>query len=317
MEYSSDVLVIGGGPAGLSAGLMLARARRRITIVDGGQPRNRFAAHVHGVLGHDGKSPATLAAEGRREVESYGGIFVRDDLVSVEPHQRGFTATMTDGETHRARRLLVATGLRDELPAIEGLAEQWGRGVVACPYCDGYEARDVRIGVIGSGGPFSVHQAQLLRQWSKHVIYFPFGAELLLSDDARSLDARGIAVENRATVVRVATKSGDLIGVDLADGTRVAVDKIFIAPRPVPLDDILQTLGAARDVGPFGTFVRTDATGKTSVKGVWAAGNVTNPAVNVPMAMGAGASAGTAINLDLVNEEIADAIGGTVAGAAR
>ncbi len=306
MDFSCDVLVIGGGPAGLSAGLMLARARRRVTIVDGGQPRNRFAAHMHGVLGHDGKSPATLAAEGRREVESYGGEVVHATIASVVRHAKSFAVTSESGSTYHARRVIVATGLRDELPDIAGLAEQWGTGVVVCPYCDGYEVRDARIGVVGTSS-LSVHQAQLLRQWSDRVTYFPCDAGMPQGDDTRALDARGIGVEPSA-IVRIVTEAGLLVGVDLADGRRVELDKIFVGPRPVPLDGLLQTLGAARSDNVFGSFVTTDATGKTSVDGVWAVGNVANPMVNVPMAMGAGSFAAAAVNADLINEEIADAL---------
>jgi len=306
MDFSCDVLVIGGGPAGLSAGLMLARARRRVTIVDGGQPRNRFAAHMHGVLGHDGKSPATLATEGRREVESYGGEVVHATIASVVRRAKSFAVTSESGSTYHARRLIVATGLRDDLPEIAGLAEQWGTGVVVCPYCDGYEVRGTRIGVIGTN-PLSAHQAQLLRQWSERVTYFPCDAGLPPPDEALALDARGIGVEPSA-IVRVATAAGRLVGVDLADGRRFELDKVFVAPRPVPLDGLLHTLGAARSDNVFGSFITTDATGKTSIDGVWAVGNVANPMVNVPMAMGAGSFAAATVNADLINEEIADAV---------
>ena len=310
MEISCDVLIVGGGPAGLSAGLMLARARRRVTLVDGGQPRNRFATHMHGVLGHDGKSPRTLTAEGRREVESYGGEVVDATIASVKRSAKSFAVTTDAGTTYHARRLIVATGLRDELPAIAGLAEQWGTGVVVCPYCDGYEVRDTHIGVIGSS-PLSVHQAQMLRQWSDRVTYFPCDVGLPQAEDLRALAARGVAVEPSAVVRVVATDAGALVGVDLADGRRVALDKVFVGPRPVPLDDLLQALGAARADNVFGSFVTTDPTGKTSVDGVWAAGNVTSPVVNVPMAMGAGSFAAAAVNADLINEEIADAVRAT------
>ncbi len=309
MEFSCDVLIVGGGVAGLSAGLMLARARRRVTIVDGGQPRNRFAAHMHGVLGHDGKPPGTLVAEGRSEIESYGGDVVHDTIASVARRTKSFAVTSESGSTYHTRRLIVATGLRDELPDIAGLAEQWGTGVVVCPYCDGYEVRDTRIGVIGTNA-LSVHQAQLLRQWSERVTYFPCDAGMPSGNDAHAFEARGIRVEPSA-VVRVATDAGLLVGVDLADGRRVDLDKVFVSPRPVPLDDVLRDLGATFSDNVFGSFVVTDATGKTSVDGVWAVGNVANPIANVPMAMGAGSFAAGAVNMDLVSEEIADAVRGT------
>ena len=261
---------------------------------------------MHGVLGHDGKSPGMLAAEGQREIESYGGDVVHATIVSVVRHAKSFAVTSKSGSTYHARRLIVATGLRDELPDIAGLSEQWGTGVVVCPYCDGYEVRDTRIGVIGTS-PLSVHQAQLLRQWSERVTYFPCDAGMPQSGEARALDARGIGVEPTA-IVRVATDAGRFIGVDLADGRRALLDKVFVGPRPVPLDGLLQSLGAARSDSAFGSFVTTDSSGKTSIDGVWAVGNVANPMANVPMAMGAGSLAATAVNADLINEETADAV---------
>lgn len=142
MESNWDVVIVGGSAAGLSAGLMLARSRRRVAIVDAGAPRNRFAAHMHGVLGHDGKPPQDLIAAGRREVERYGGVVIDATVTGAVRSGNAFAVTTDKREIMHARRLNVATGLRDELPEVDGLREQWGKGVVACPYCDGYENRD-------------------------------------------------------------------------------------------------------------------------------------------------------------------------------
>lgn len=303
-----DVLVIGGGPAGLSAGLVLGRARRRTAIVDGRLPRNRFAAHMHGVLGHDGRSPSDFARLGREEVSRYGVVVIDATAVRIWRRDAATFAVATDsGATLFGRRLLVASSLRDELPAIAGLAEQWGTGVATCPYCDGWEVRDGRIGVLGTG-PFGVHQAHVLRQWSSRVTYVPCKAGVPSEDDRRALAARGIEVERNAIVRVLATASGRLRGVALDDGRELAFDKIFLMPRPVPCDDALRDLGAATSEGPLGSFVTVDAAGKTSVEGVWAAGNVTGPVVNVPAAIGAGALAAAAINWDLVTDEIAVAV---------
>ncbi len=183
---------------------MLGRARRRVVVVDGGEPRNRVAAHMHGVLGHDGKSPHALVADGRREVENYGGTIVDATVTDLARAANGFAATTDSGLTLHARRVIVATGLRDELPEIAGLAEQWGTGVVVCPYCDGYEVRDARIAVLATSS-WGVHQAQLLRQWSPRVTYFLCGAEMPQGDDRRAFAARGIDLETRPVVRVVAT----------------------------------------------------------------------------------------------------------------
>ncbi|WP_022892947.1 NAD(P)/FAD-dependent oxidoreductase [Agromyces subbeticus] len=310
---SWDVIIIGGGSAGLSAALMLVRARRRVLVLDGGAPRNRFAAHMHGVLGRDGWSPLELLATGREEVERYGGVVRTDEVAAAEPADtigalggaRGFTVTLASGKRHTARRLLVATGLRDELPAIPGLAEQWGTGAVVCPYCDGWEVRDRRIGVLATG-PRSVHQVQLLRQWSPTVTFFLNGTDVA-ADDLAGITARGIAVEPRTVDRVLADENGELRGIRLADGAEAPLDSIFLGPAFVPNDGLLIGLGATtgEGFGPGGgEWVSVDPTGRTSVAGVWAAGNVVNPGASVPGAAGAGNLAGAAINADLIEEEI-------------
>lgn len=321
MQHESwDVIIVGGGSAGLSAALMLVRARRRVLVVDGGAPRNRFAAHMHGVLGRDGWSPLELLAQGRAEVERYGGVVRTAEVASASTERRGegdgpddragFTVTLTTGERHVARRMLVATGLRDELPGIPGLAELWGTGAVVCPYCDGWEVRDRRIGVIATGER-SIHQVQLLRQWSPSVTYFTNGTDVA-ADDLAGLTARGIDVERRA-LDHVVADDGRLRAIRLADGTEVPLDSIFLGPRFVPNDTLLVGLGATVSEGfgaGGGDWVGVDPTGRTSVPGLWAAGNVVNPGASVPIAAGAGNFAGAAINADLIDEEIRVALAG-------
>jgi thioredoxin reductase len=305
-EEAADVLIVGAGSAGLSAALMLARSRRRVIVLDGGPPRNAVAAHMHGVLGRDGWSPLDLVATGRDEVISYGAVIEQQQAVAVERDTAGFTVTLGDGETRIARRLLFAGGLRDELPAIPGLSERWGSGVAHCPYCDGWEARDARIAVIATGTA-SIHQAQLLRQLSPHLTYYVEGTELSEADRA-SLVARGIGVETRR-VASVVSSGRKVTGVRLGDGTHVVVDAIFVRPRAIPADVLLHELGAASETGADGhAWVTVDARGRTSVPGVWAAGNVVDPAPTVPVSAAAGSTAGAAINADLVDDEIRTAL---------
>jgi thioredoxin reductase len=305
-----DVIIVGGGSAGLSAALMLGRSRRRVLVVDGGEPRNRFSAHIHGVLGHDDSPPLDLLAAGRAELTRYDDVVVESGtVVSATPLDIdgiGFEVVLETGERHTARRMLVATGLRDELPDIPGLTEQWGRNAALCPYCDGWEVRDRRIAVIATDAA-NTHQAQLMRQLSPQITFYSQGANL--PDAARAgLEARGIVIESRMAVEVVGDEIGGLRGVRLDDGTENEADSIFVAPRPVPNDRLLSDL-RARSIRQNGvSWVLVDASGRTNVRGLWAAGNIATAQVSVPVAMAAGNLAGSDINGDLVEEDIREAL---------
>jgi thioredoxin reductase len=302
----ADVVIVGAGSAGLSAALMLARSRRRVIVLDGGAPRNAVAAHMHGVLGRDGWSPLDLIATGREEITRYGAVIEPQAAVSVLRDQDHFAVTLSDGTTRTARRLLFAGGLSDVLPDVPGLAAHWGAGVAHCPYCDGWEVRDGRLAVIATGAP-SLHQAQLLRQLSPQVTYFVEGTELP-EPDLAALVARGISVDTRR-IASVTSADDRLTGVRLHDGADLAFDAIFVRPVAVPADALLHELGAASAPGPDGhAWVTVDPTGRTSVRGVWAAGNIVNPAATVPVSAAAGSTAGAAINADLVDDEIRSAL---------
>lgn len=300
-----DVVIIGGGAAGLSAALILARARRRVLVLDAQQPRNRFAPHMHGVLSRDGYSPLDLVADGRREVLAADGVIRTAHVVDAQAVPDGFEVSTDAGARIVARRLIVATGTRDALPEIDGLAEQWGRGVVACPYCDGYEAAGRRIGVL-LGSVAGIHKAHMLRSYSDDITVFTALADPIPDSERRILLQRGIRLEDQR--VSGVTSDGDrLTGVALADGTVVPVDALFAEPRLVPLDDVVQQLGATRTETPFGSWPTVDEFGRTSVPGLWAVGNTANPAALVPIAMGSGATAALALNGEFVAEEVAAA----------
>lgn len=300
-----DVIIIGGGAAGLSAALILARARRRVLVLDGGQPRNRFAPHMHGVLSRDGYSPIDLVEDGYREVRSADGVIRNTRVVETRAVDDGFDVVTESGAVESARRLIVATGARDVLPDIPGLVEQWGRGVVACPYCDGYEATGRAVGVLlGSAG--GVHKAHMILPYSPNLTVFTALAGPLSADDRRLLEHRGVRLEDRA-VSRVVVDGDTLTGLALEDGTVVPLDVVFAEPALVPLDDPLRQLGAERVDSPMGQWTEVDAFGRTSVAGVWAVGNAANPGALVPIAMGAGATAALTINGELIVEEVAAA----------
>jgi thioredoxin reductase len=300
-----DVIIIGGGAAGLSAALILARARRRVLVLDGGRPRNRFAPHMHGVLSRDGYSPIDLVDDGYREVRSADGVIRNTRVVETRAVDDGFDVVTESGAVESARRLIVATGARDVLPDIPGLSEQWGRGVVACPYCDGYEASGRTVGVL-LGSAAGVHKVHMILPYSPDVTVFAALAGGLSADDRRLLEHRGVRLEDRA-VSRVVVDGDRLAGLALEDGTVVPLDVVFAEPALVPLDDPLRQLGAARVDSPAGQWTEVDAFGRTSVAGVWAVGNAVNPGALVPLAMGSGATAALTVNGELVAEEIAAA----------
>jgi thioredoxin reductase len=303
-----DVLVAGGGAAGLSGALMLARARRSVVVIDAGAPRNAPAAQVHGFLSQDGIPPAELLERGRAEVRRYGGRVVPGEVGAVAHADSGFAVTLAGGRTVRARRLLVATGLADELPDIPGLRARWGRDVLHCPYCHGWEVRDQAIGVLASG-PLSVHQALLFRQLSTDVMFFTHTSTPLAGEAAEQLAARGITVV--AGEVAALEIAGDhLAGLRLCDGQVISRQVLAISPRMVARAGFLAGLGLRPVPHPSGAgeHIPADATGQTGVPGVWLAGNVTDLAAQVGGSAAAGAVAGARINADLVAEETRQAV---------
>jgi thioredoxin reductase len=307
-----DVVVIGGGPAGLSAALVLSRARRQVLVVDSRAPRNSAAMHMHGFLSRDGLPPRELLAIGRDEVSAYGASFVDDTVVQVEGSAAsGFRVGLRASRSVAARRVLVATGLRDEIPDIEGLRERWARDVLHCPYCHGFEVQDQRLGVLG-GSPQAIGYAQIVRQWSHDVLYFardgtPTPAE------RDQLTARGIGIVEGA-VTRVLVDDDHLCGVELDDGRTLGRDAIFVPPRFVPNNDLLVDLGCDLDDGGWAI---TDGAGRTSVAGVWVAGNVADPRAQVITAAGEGSAAAIAINADLVAEDVQTAVRDVTDGSRR
>jgi thioredoxin reductase len=294
-----DVVVIGGGAAGLSAGLVLARARRTVAVVDAGAPRNAPAAHMQGFLSRDGLPPQDLLTLGRDEVTSYGGTLIDGSVAAATRRaDSGFEVRLDTGSVLTARRLLVATGLHDVLPDIPGVRERWGRDLLHCPYCHGYEVRDQPLGVLG-GTDDAVQHAQLIRQWSPDVVLFPH-TDTLTAPQREQLAAREIGVVE-GTVQRLVVEDDHLTGVELEQGRVVRRAAVFVRPRFVPSTDLLVSLGC--DVDGDG-WVRADAVGHTTVPGVSVAGNVANPRAQVITAAGEGSAAAIALNADLVDDDV-------------
>ncbi|MFF9209854.1 MULTISPECIES: NAD(P)/FAD-dependent oxidoreductase [unclassified Streptomyces] len=300
MTEMYEVIVVGGGAAGLSAALVLGRARRRTLVVDAGEPRNAPAAHMQGFLSRDGMPPAEFLAVGREEIARYGVELVRDRAVDAMREDGGFAVRLAGGREVRTRHLVVATGLEDELPEVPGLAERWGRDVLHCPYCHGWEVRDQAFGVLATT-PLSVHQALMVTQWSKDVTFFLHRVteRELSDDDLRRLAAAGVNVVPGA-VAGLVVEDDRLTGVRLADGTVHAREVLFMAPRAVPRTDLLRRLGAELRDTPFGSYPVIDERGLTSVPGLWAAGNASGFAEQVVNAASRGYRAGAAINGELL-----------------
>ena len=299
---SYDVAIVGGGAAGLSAALVLGRGRRRVAVLDAGSPRNAPAAHMQGYLSRDGLPPSELLAIGRAEVTGYGVDIIDDVVVGIDP---GFTVHLGDGPSLGARRILVATGVGDGIPDIPGVKERWGRDLLHCPYCHGWEVRDQPLGVIGSN-PGSIQHAQLLRQWSGDVIYFAHTQEPS-AEEAAELSVRGIRIVHGA-VERLVVEDDQLTGVELATGEIVARRAVFVRPIIAPHPDyLLADLGCELDDTGFAAV---DRAGRTSVPGVWGAGNAVDPRAQVITAAGAGSAAAIDINNDLVQEDIGLAVAG-------
>ncbi len=298
-----DVLIVGGGAAGLSAALVLSRARRTVAVVDSGAPRNAPAAHMHGYLSRDGMPPSDLLKAGRAEVTGYGGTIIAGRVDELVVGDEGtFQAVLGDGQRVRGRRVLVTTGLRDELPDVLGLRDRWANDVLHCPYCHGWEVRDHAAGVIWNG-PETTRYVQIVRQWMHDLVLFaPNGA--LTAQDRTELAARAISLVE-GPVDHLVVEDDTLTGVAMADGSLIPREVLFVPPHLVPHTELLASLGAELDQDGW---VTTAMPGATTVPGVWVAGNVANPRAQVITAAGEGSAAAIAINADLVDEDVRAAV---------
>jgi thioredoxin reductase len=303
---SCDVVIVGGGAAGLSAAMALGRALRRVVVVDAGQPRNAPASHMHGFLGHDGLSPALLLEKGRAEVASYGVALRQDSAIHIarrdDVESVAFTLTLQSGAKLEARRVLIATGAKDRLPDIPGLAEVWGKDVHVCPYCHGYEVRNAPLAVIATGDHSSMY-ALMIRNWSSDLFYFDHEHRPLTEEEQGQFDAMGIR-RVQGTIRRIVVDDGRLTAIEMEDGARFDRSAVFMGTTLTANASLLQPLGVATHHSGHGTVIEVDQQGKTSVPGIWAAGNVTNPSLQVVGAAAAGAAAAGGINMDLIMEEV-------------
>ncbi|MFE7048561.1 NAD(P)/FAD-dependent oxidoreductase [Streptomyces californicus] len=305
-----DVVIVGGGAAGLSGALALARARRSVLVIDAGEPRNAPASHVHNYLGRESTPPGELLAIGRNEAAGYGAEIVAGRVASAErlpgAEDAGFRVVTEDGRRVEARRLLVTTGLVDELPPVPGLAERWGREVLHCPYCHGHEVADRPIGVLATG-PLAVHQALMWRQWSDDVTLFLHTGPEPSAEEYEELAARDVAVVD-GEVAGLEIADDRFAGVRLTSGRVVPREALVVQARFTARSAVLESLGltpVAQEMAGtvVGTYIPSDPTGATEVPGVWVAGNVTRLTEQVVGAAAAGLMAAGALNGDLITED--------------
>lgn len=289
-----DVIVVGGGYAGMAAALQLLRARRSVLVIDAGLRRNRAAAHAHGFLGQDGVDPAQIARNARAQLEAYPTLAWMDGTAAAASGSLDdFSVTTADGETRRGRRLLFATGVADALPAVDGLAERWGRSVFHCPYCHGYELDRGRIGVVGAS-PMSAHQAELLSEWGD-TTFLVNGALAVDAGLAATLARRGVTIEE--TPIARIEGHADVV---LADGRTLPFAGLFTASRTAPASPVAEAMGCALMETPMGTQIRTDDAKQTSVPGVFACGDAAKVPHSLSLAVGDGAWAGAQLHRSLV-----------------
>ncbi|MHA7279691.1 NAD(P)/FAD-dependent oxidoreductase [Arthrobacter sp. MDT2-2] len=304
-DRTYDVVIIGGGLSGLSAALVLGRARRRVVVIDAGTPRNAPAEAAYGFITRDGTPPGGLVSLARQDLEPYGVQFLDGSAERAGQVPGGWAVSTAEGATVQGRQLLLATGLRDVLPDLPGAREAWGRGLLQCPYCHGWEVRDQALGVLGSA-PTSIHQALLVRQWSEDVTFFPHLLGALSEDDERRLRTRGVRIaEGRVRHLALGSDDGgprSLQGVRLEDGSLVPCSAIFCEPGADAGLPLLADLGCEmRDDG----CVSTDGIGRTSIDRVWAVGNAADPAAQLVPAAGDAYRMAVAINAMLVEEDCA------------
>ncbi|SDC47280.1 NAD(P)/FAD-dependent oxidoreductase [Paraburkholderia lycopersici] len=298
MQSQFDVIVVGGSFAGLSAAMQLARARRRVLVVDGKSPRNRFAAHSHGFFGQDGKSPADIVSEATAQLAKYPTVeIVTAEAKEARRADEQFVVTLNDARSFKGSRILLATGVRDELPALPGLQERWGVSVLHCPYCHGYEVADKKLGVLATNA-LSVHQALLIPDWGP-TTFFTQGIIEESADDAALLKGRNVLIE-RSPVVEVLGDAPDLTGLRLADGRVVAIDALFVGPRTHMASSLAEQLGCDFDEGPMGPVIHVNDLKQTSVPGVFAAGDAATAWANASFAAAAGVAAGVATHRSLI-----------------
>jgi thioredoxin reductase len=306
-----DVVVVGGGVAGLSGAMALGRSRRSVLVVDAGEPRNANAGAAHNYLGREGINPLKLLEIGRAEVAAYGVEVLADRVAGLSREEDSFLVTTEDGRRVNARRVLVTGGVVDELPDVPGLADRWGIDVLHCPYCHGWEVRDQKIAVLGTT-PMAGHQGLLFRQLSDDVVLVVHDGVEIPDAELEKMSAIGVRIV-LGTPQEVVTKGDALVGLRLADGSVLERDAIVVASKPHARADFLAPLGIEpkpfeMNGVAFGSVIEIEPTGATSVPGIFAAGNATDISMTLMASAAHGNRVGAWINAELAGEDAARAV---------
>lgn len=297
-----DAIIIGGSFAGLAAATYLARARRRVLVVDAGSPRNRFAAASHGFLGQDGKAPGTILAEAREQLRAYPTVeLVQGEAVAATGNDTGFAVGLADGSKHQSAKLVLAFGLSDTLPDLPGVTERWGTSVLHCPYCHGIEFSDRPLGVLYKS-PMSLHQAVMIKEWGPTTLFL--NGATLEPEAIEHLARRGVSIEP-APVIGLEGPGAALAAVQLADGRAVPIEALYVVPTSRLNSPLAEQLGCAVDEEIMGPMVRTGSDRMTTVPGVYAAGDIVRQPHSIAWAVSEGVTAGTSLHQALVFPDIA------------
>lgn len=293
-----DAIIIGGSFAGLSAATYIARARRSVHVIDAGAPRNRFSAHSHGFFAQDGQQPCVMIEAARMQLAAYPtATLSHGEVIDATKVPGGFQVVLASGETRDASKLVLAYGIADVLPSHPGLKERWGKSVLHCPYCHGYEVGGARLGVLYSAER-SLHQAQLIAEWGPTTLFLD-GHDLSDSSTLDALWSRGVSIEPEP--VQALEGPGDgLSSIELVDGRRIGLDALFIGAPTRLNSDLAERLGCLMDDGPFGPVIRTAQDKMTTVSGVYAAGDAARAPHSVAWAVSDGVTAGISLHQTLV-----------------
>ena len=315
-----DVVVVGAGSAGLSAALLLGRSGRRVLVLGGGEPRNAPAAGVHSFFTRDGESPARLLEIGREQLGPYGSVEYRETRATEASGSDGsFSVTLDDGDEVRARRLVLATGVADELPERPGFRELWGRGVYHCPYCHGWEVRDRPLAVLNSG-EHATDYAILIRNWSRDLVLLTDGPSALGEEARRKLRALNVPVHEERISRLVGREDGSegLSKIILENGTSLEREGLFYGPPQRQRSNLAELLGCETEAGPVGPVVRKDPmTNETSVPGVYVAGDSGSMLQSVALAVASGANAAAFLNRSLCVDDAEAEIASAATSARR